>query len=140
MVVKIACRSSFSSCCKSMSTVTYIIALLAIIAITDADLICPGYGFIRPQEPCVDECSADKDCGSGKKCCYTPEAPCGYRCLVGKDNVAKPGECPSSQSEQTDPNWYLCDGHFCDVDNDCRCKKKCCSNKCGSKICISRQK
>ncbi|CAF1199054.1 unnamed protein product [Adineta steineri] len=110
------------------------------VAIGNAKLICPGYGFIRPLEPCVDQCSLDKDtCGAGKLCCYTPQSPCGNRCLIGKDDAGKKGTCPSSQSEQKDPKWGLCDGHFCDVDNDCSCKKKCCSNKCGSKICISPQ-
>jgi hypothetical protein len=94
-----------------MSTVTYIFAPLAIIAFTESELICPGYGFIRPQEPCVNQCSPDKDtCGSSKKCCYTPETPCGYRCLADKDNVAKPDTCPPSQSNQSDPIWGLCDG------------------------------
>jgi len=124
-----------------MSTITYIFILLAIIACADSKLTCPGYGFIRPQEPCVNQCSPGNDtCGSGKKCCYTPETSCGNRRLVGKDNVAKPGTCPPSQSDQSDPLWRLCDGHFCDVDNDCRCKQKCCPNKCSSLVCIAHGK
>jgi hypothetical protein len=135
---KIACYSSFSPLYNSMSTITYIFALLAIIVIADAEFICPGFVFIRSQQPCVDECSIDNDkCGLGKKCCYTPETPCGYRCLIDKDNVAKPGKCPSPQTDQNNSKWYLCDGHDCDVDNDCRCKKKCCPNKCGSTLCVS---
>ena len=124
-----------------MSTLTYIFAFLILVTVINSELVCPGFGFIRPQEPCVDQCSADNDtCGSGQKCCYTPQSPCGYRCVVGKQNVTKSGSCPSRDSDQSDPNWFLCDGHSCDVDNDCRCKKKCCHNKCGSSICISPEK
>lgn len=124
-----------------MSKLTYIYVLLALTTLARAELICPGYGYVFPQQPCVNQCSPDNDnCETGKKCCYTPYTPCGYRCLDGKNNITKSGQCPSTQSEQTNPNWYLCDGHFCDVDSDCPCKKKCCANKCGSKICISAVK
>jgi hypothetical protein len=124
-----------------MSTVPYLLILLAILVIVKSELVCPGYGFIRPQQPCVNECSPDKDtCGSGQKCCYTPLTPCGYRCLIGKQNITKPGTCPPSQSDQSNPNWRLCDGHFCDVDGDCKCKKKCCPNMCGSLVCIAPTK
>ena len=124
---------------SGMSTISCILISLAIFTIANAALVCPGYGFVRPQEPCVDQCSTDNDtCGTGKICCYTPLTPCGYRCLVGKNDVAKPGKCPSPSSEQTNNNnWYLCDGHFCDVDKDCQCKKKCCPNKCGTPLCIA---
>ncbi|UJR25114.1 hypothetical protein I4U23_006473 [Adineta vaga] len=123
-----------------MSKSTYIYVLFALVTIANTELICPGFGFIRPQQPCIDQCSPDQDnCETGKKCCYTPEAPCGYRCLVSKNDVEKPGHCPSPQSEQTHQYWRLCDGHFCDVDSDCSCKKKCCSNMCGTKLCISPQ-
>ena len=120
-----------------MSTITYIFVLLAIVAITNSELVCPGFGYMRPQLPCVDQCSPDNDtCESGNKCCYTPETPCGYRCLVGKENIRKPGTCPPSQSGQTNPNWFLCDGHMCDVDSDCQGAQKCCPNMCGSLVCI----
>lgn len=134
-------HSCFSHLNSNMSAAPYLFVLLAMIAITvNAELICPGFGFIRPQQPCVNQCSSDKDtCGTGQKCCYTPVAPCGYRCLASKNDVAKRGTCPASQSEQNHPYWRLCDGHFCDVDSDCSCKKKCCSNMCGTKLCISPQ-
>jgi hypothetical protein len=116
-----------------MLIVTYIFVLLAIVVTNNSELVCPGFGFIRPQQPCVNQCSTDNDtCGSGKKCCYTPETPCDYLCLIGKQNIAKPGTSPPSQFAQTDRNWRLCD-----VDNDCRCKQKCCSNMCGTLMCIS---
>lgn len=124
-----------------MSTGVYFLILLAIIAITKAELVCPGFGFVRPQQPCVDECSTDNDtCPSGKKCCYTPLTPCGYRCLVGKENILKPGTCPLPESNQDESIWLLCDANLCDVDGDCRCKQKCCSNRCGSKVCIAPAK
>ena len=111
---------------------------MMLFLIVDGELICPGFGFVRPQEPCVEQCNPQNDtCSEGKKCCYTPMEPCGFRCLEGKENISKRGICPSPVSEQEPMNWYLCDGHFCDVDGDCPYKKKCCSNKCGSKICIS---
>jgi hypothetical protein len=129
--------SFLSSNSSTMSALQFVVVLLAMICIIDAELICPGFGFIRPQQPCVDSCSTSNDtCAAGQKCCYTPIAPCGYRCQVGKDNKPKPGSCPSSQSEQTISNWYLCDANLCDVDSDCSCRKKCCANKCGSKVCI----
>lgn len=122
-----------------MSTITYVLVLTAAMAtISHAEYVCPGFGFIRPQTPCVDQCSYTNDtCGTGLKCCYSPMTPCGYRCVVPKNNVPKAGTCPSQDSEQSDPNWYLCDGHFCDVDTDCPCKKKCCRNKCGTPLCMS---
>jgi len=122
----------------SAPIVAYFIALVAIITFANSSLVCPGFGFIRPQEPCVDQCSTENDtCPEGKKCCYTPSTPCGYRCLDAKLNVTRAGSCPSTESEQNYPLWYLCDGDFCDVDSDCRCKKKCCRNKCGTTICIN---
>lgn len=121
-----------------MSSVTYFLVLLTIVVAVKAQLVCPGFGFVRPQEPCVDECSTANDtCSSGKKCCYTPLTPCGYRCLVGKVNVTKPGVCPSRESNQEESIWLLCDANLCDVDGDCPCKEKCCSNRCGSNVCIA---
>ncbi|CAF1118281.1 unnamed protein product [Rotaria sp. Silwood1] len=120
-----------------MSLIAYIFVVLSIVTIANTELVCPGYGFIRPQQPCVDECSPENDhCDVGKKCCYTPLEPCGYHCLVGKDNVAKKGKCPLPSSKQNHQYWNLCDGHFCDVDNDCPRKQKCCPNKCGTPLCI----
>ena len=124
-----------------MATIPYVLALLAIVVVAKSQLVCPGYGFIRPQQPCVDDCSPDKDtCGSGQKCCYTPLTPCGYHCVVAKQNITKPGNCPSPQSQQSEPNWNLCDANLCDVDGDCPCKKKCCRNLCGAPVCIAPQK
>ncbi|CAF0884714.1 unnamed protein product [Rotaria sordida] len=75
--------------------------VLSIIAIANPELVCPGYGFVRPEEPYIDECKSESDtCDAGIKCCYTPLKPCGYHCLVGKDNVAKAGTCPPQDSDQ----------------------------------------
>ena len=124
-----------------MPTVAYLLTLLAIVTVAKSELVCPGFGFIRPEEPCVNDCSPDKDtCASGTKCCYTPLKPCGYRCLVAKENIPKRGTCPSPDSDQDDSIWLICDANFCDVDGDCPCKEKCCSNKCGSKVCIAPAK
>ncbi|CAF1061764.1 unnamed protein product [Rotaria sordida] len=123
-----------------MSRIVYIFVVLSIIAIAIAnpESVCPGYGFVRPEEPCVDECKSESDtCDTGMKCCYTPLKPCGYRCLVGKDKIDKNGTCPPQDSDQDNFDWYLCDGHSCDVDYDCPCGKKCCPNKCGSKLCFN---
>lgn len=114
--------------------------LLAIVTIANSELVCPGYGYIRPIQPCVNNCTVDGDCSYGQKCCYTPVTPCGYRCLQAKENKPKSGTCPPSQSDQNIMDWLLCDAHLCDVDGDCKCKKKCCPNKCGALVCISPEK
>ncbi|CAF3310015.1 unnamed protein product, partial [Rotaria sp. Silwood2] len=84
-----------------MPTIAYIFVVLSIVAFANTELVRPGYGFVRPQEPCVDKCSPQNDsCKGRKKCCYTPLKPCGYSCLIPKDNVAKNGTCPLPSSEQ----------------------------------------
>ena len=124
-----------------MSALQFVVVFSAMICIIGAELVCPGFGFIRPQQPCIDSCSEANDtCPTGQKCCYTPVAPCGYRCQVAKVNKPKAGSCPKSQSDQTTSDWFLCDANLCDVDGDCGCRKKCCPNKCGSKVCIKPQK
>ncbi|CAF1118300.1 unnamed protein product [Rotaria sp. Silwood1] len=123
-----------------MSTIAYIFVVFSTVIIANTELVCPGYGFVFPKPPCIAKCSPTKDhCRAGKKCCYTPLRPCGYRCLVGKDNVAKNGTCPPPSSNQTNSKWDLCDFHDCDVDNDCQYDDKCCLNKCGASMCISPQ-
>ena len=122
-----------------MSSYSYIILLILVIAsIANAGKkVCPGYGFIRPPDKCESTCSIEKEeCPQGKKCCFRVEQPCGFHCIIPKDAEPKSGTCPKSTTEQNNPYWGLCDGHFCDVDNDCKGVKKCCSNLCGSKICI----
>ncbi|CAF4366203.1 unnamed protein product, partial [Rotaria sp. Silwood2] len=89
-----------------MSIIAYIFVVLAIVTVANTDLVCPGYGFVRPQEPCVDKCSLESDhCPNGKKCCYTPLKPCGNRCLVPKDDTPKDGTCPLPKSHQDAPYW-----------------------------------
>ncbi|CAF3205281.1 unnamed protein product [Rotaria sp. Silwood2] len=116
-----------------------VLLFLVIVSIVNAgEKVCPGYGFIRPPDKCESTCSREKDeCPQGKKCCFRIEQPCGFQCIVPKDNEKKPGNCPTSATEQQNPYWNLCDGHFCDVDNDCKGDKKCCPNMCGSTICIA---
>jgi hypothetical protein len=124
-----------------MAVVSCLVILLSTAVLVGGDMVCPKLGGFWPAaKPCVNECSPDKDtCETGKKCCYTPETPCGLRCLVAKNNKPKIGKCPPSNSEQKDMNWYLCDIHLCSVDRDCGRRKKCCFNKCGGYVCIQRQ-
>ena len=136
----IRCRSStFYN--LIMSPYSFAVFLLVIISVVFAgEKVCPGYGFIRPPTNCESSCTTEKDlCASGKKCCFRVEQPCGFHCIIPKDNEPKIGKCPTSVSMIDNPYWGLCDGHFCDVDNDCKGVEKCCFNKCGSKICIAPQ-
>ncbi|CAF3394917.1 unnamed protein product [Rotaria sp. Silwood2] len=118
-----------------------ILLLLAIVSIINAgQKVCPGYGFIKPPNNCKSTCSILKDkCPIGKKCCFRMQQPCGFHCVVPKDNQPKPGKCPLLSSKQIFRNWYVCDLHFCDVDNDCRGTAKCCYNPCRATICIEPQ-
>ncbi|CAF1530614.1 unnamed protein product [Rotaria sordida] len=107
-----------------------------IISLINAAKVCPGYGFIHEPENCTSTCSATNDqCPPEEKCCYIITEPCGFHCIVPKDNVEKSGKCPTSSPN--DPNWFLCDAHSCDVDNDCQDIRKCCPNSCGSPICMT---
>lgn len=120
-----------------VSTILLASLLVTIGFVVAADKVCPGYGFVMMPEKCESSCSPDKDeCGNGKKCCFRIEQPCGHHCIVPKDNVKKPGLCPSSTSVKDTALWGLCDGHMCDVDNDCSGETKCCPNMCGSTVCI----
>ena len=112
-----------------------VILLLAISFISTAK-VCPSNGFVVLPTNCTSTCSTRRDrCGTNKKCCYRIAKPCGFHCIKAKHNMKKAGECPTSQSD--DRLWSICDFSTCDVDNDCEDTKKCCSNLCGSKICIS---
>ncbi|CAF0752669.1 unnamed protein product [Adineta steineri] len=102
--------------------------------------VCPGYGFIERPQKCESSCSAEKDeCPSGEKCCFRIEQPCGFHCVVPKDNKAKPGNCPTNANMTDNLYWKMCDEHSCDVDNDCHGTNKCCRNQCHSTICIDPQ-
>ena len=124
-----------------MSVVSCLVILSAINLIAGANMVCPyANAFWHPPQTCVNECSPDKNtCEIGKKCCYTPVSPCGLRCVVAKNDKPKKGKCPPTGSTQKDLNWILCDAHLCDVDGDCRSRKRCCQNKCGANVCIRPQ-
>ena len=123
-----------------MTSLPLALLLLIISTSVAATKVCPGYGFMRPPTNCTSTCSNEKDdCPSNKKCCLLIREPCGYHCIVPKDNVAKVGKCPSSSSQVNNPYWNLCDGHFCDVDNDCKGTQKCCHNPCGTPLCLPPQ-
>lgn len=125
-----------------MNMYSYAALLLMIVSFAYAgQKVCPGYGFIRPPDNCKSTCSMENDeCPAGKKCCFRVEQPCGFQCIVPKDNTPKSGSCPASGSSMEDPLWGLCDGHMCDVDSDCQGVKKCCPNMCGSTICVAPAK
>ncbi|CAF2628957.1 unnamed protein product [Rotaria sp. Silwood2] len=112
-----------------------------IVSIVNAgQKVCPGYGFIKPSPNCASTCSTVKDrCPIGKKCCFSMQKPCGFHCIVPKDNQPKRGKCPAPQTKIKNPLWNLCDRHLCDVDNDCKGTTKCCRNACGATICIAPQ-
>jgi hypothetical protein len=129
-----------------MSTIAYFCLLSLFGTVVRTTFVCPGYGYWAyelAKKPCTDQCSAQNDtCGTGKKCCYSPVSPCGFRCMIPKDNTPKAGSCPSRNSMMAmirNPAWGVCDDHQCDVDKDCRCRSKCCANKCGSLICIDAE-
>lgn len=124
-----------------MSFYAFVGLLFVIVSVVHGgDKVCPGYGFIRPPEGCQSTCSSENDqCPMDKKCCFRIEQPCGYHCIVPKDDQPKNGKCPASSSTLNDSNWFLCDAHLCDVDSDCPAMKKCCSNRCGAPVCVSPQ-
>jgi len=124
-----------------MRPYSFAVLLLVIISVANAgQKVCPGYGFILRPENCESACSTEKDeCPSGTKCCFRLEQPCGFQCILPKDNEPKVGKCPSPSSQIDNPYWNLCDGHFCDVDSDCKNAEKCCYNLCGTPICIAPQ-
>jgi hypothetical protein len=121
-----------------MSPYSLIVLLLVMIAVVNAgQKVCPGYGFVPLPGNCESTCSVrNDDCPAGKKCCFRMEQPCGFQCIIPKDNEPKSGKCPPSSSQIDAPNWNMCDGHFCDVDSDCQGAEKCCYNLCDSKVCI----
>jgi hypothetical protein len=123
-----------------MSPYSIAVFFLVIISVANAGKVCPGYGFIRPPDKCESTCSQEKEeCPSDKKCCFRLEQPCGFHCIIPKDNQPRAGVCPSSSSEIDTPYWGICDAHFCDVDTDCKGAEKCCHNPCGAPICIKPQ-
>lgn len=124
-----------------MSIYSLAALLLVLVSVTNAgQRVCPGYGFIPPQVNCKSTCSMENDeCPSDQKCCFRIGQECGFHCIVPKINEPKQGKCPSPSSENSNPNWFLCDGHQCDVDSDCNDAEKCCINTCGAPVCISPQ-
>lgn len=125
-----------------MTKIIFVFVFIVVVLTTliQSAKVCPGYGFIRPPTNCESSCSMEKDeCPNDKKCCFRVQQPCGFHCIVPKDNQTKSGKCPSTSSDIKEPYWGICDGHFCDVDNDCQGNKKCCVNPCGSPICLSPQ-
>jgi hypothetical protein len=121
-----------------MSFYSFAVVLIVLVSIVNAgEKVCPGYGFIRPPKDCKSTCSMENDeCPFEKKCCFNMEQPCGFHCIVPKDNEPKIGKCPSPFSQVDNQYWMLCDGHFCDVDSECPSAEKCCSNFCGSSVCV----
>ena len=125
---------------STMLLLSSTLLLLLIGSFVTTEKVCPGYGFVRPPDKCESTCSTEnEECPPNRKCCFRIEQPCGYHCIVPKDDVGKVGKCPSTSSEVNDPYWNICDGHFCDVDNDCQGTKKCCRNPCGSPLCLPPQ-
>jgi hypothetical protein len=125
-----------------MSYYSFAILLVVLVSIAYAgQKVCPGYRFMRPPTPsCNSTCSMENDeCPSDKKCCFSVREPCGFHCIVPKDNEPKKGTCPSPSAEIKYPYWRVCDAHFCDVDNDCKGAQKCCWNTCGSSVCVPAQ-
>jgi hypothetical protein len=124
-----------------MSFYSFAVLLLVLVSVANAgEKVCPGYGFMQMPENCKSTCSMENDeCPSDQKCCFNMEQPCGFQCIVPKDNEPKEGKCPSSFAHVDNPSWLLCDGHFCDVDSDCKDAEKCCSNTCDALVCISPQ-
>jgi len=121
-----------------MSFISVTIILLLIISLTNARKICPSHGFVPQPRNCKSTCSQiDDQCPIDTKCCYHIGQPCGFHCIIPKNNIKKSGQCPTLQTDN--PSWFLCDAFFCDVDNDCQGLEKCCSNSCGSKICLTPQ-
>jgi len=114
--------------------------LVIVSAVYAGQKVCPGYGYIRPPKNCNSTCSVENDqCASGTKCCFQISEPCGFQCIVAKDNERKSGQCPSQSSEVKTPLWGICDAHFCDVDSDCQGAEKCCPNPCGAPVCVAPQ-
>jgi hypothetical protein len=124
-----------------MSPYSFVVLLVVIVSVANAgEKVCPGYGFIRRPQSCEAKCAQEKDeCPSGTKCCYRVEQPCGFQCIAPKDNEPKAGKCPLPSAEVETPLWGICDGHFCDVDSDCKGNQKCCYNPCGSPVCVAPQ-
>ncbi|CAF0836455.1 unnamed protein product [Adineta ricciae] len=114
---------------------TAAVAVLIIVSCVNMEKVCPRHGFIHQQQNCTATCSTVHDqCANGLKCCYSYTQSCGYHCTKPKDNIPKRGRCPTIKT--SDPQWYVCNEHDCDVDYDCPGRQKCCSNICGSKVCI----
>lgn len=114
------------------------VILLLIISLINTEHICPGYGYVAEPVNCSSTCSQTNDqCPIGRKCCHRIEEPCGFHCIISKDNKKKLGECPTRVTGKL--SWLLCDAVLCDVDDDCQGTEKCCTNVCGSKICLKPQ-
>lgn len=119
----------------------YWILFLFTLAYVRNEKVCPLYGDVGNEyeyrEDCFDQCQPDDDkCGINKKCCFFRSNPCGYRCIIPKDNREKSGFCPSADSFQINILWSMCDIRLCDVDNDCPADEKCCTNICRAKMCL----
>ncbi|KAF4520216.1 hypothetical protein B566_EDAN009941 [Ephemera danica] len=81
---------------------------------------------------CAAECQRDQDCRGDFKCCVTT---CGGRMCSSPQTLTtttqRPGGCPRPAEH---PGEYVCRSN-CSNDRDCNRNKKCCSNRCGAKVC-----
>lgn len=126
-----------------MSSVWYICIVFVMVNMVTTKLICPKVeGPIRPLA-CRSECSpSDDTCKTGTKCCFTYDSPCGHRCIVPKEDTAKPGQCSLPDQEKLNKDPLMCeevDSDSCEVDNDCNGNQKCCRSECQYLACVSPQ-
>lgn len=125
----------------SMMFHLYWFILFFFIYLISSEKVCPSYGNTghADRHSCFDQCSPDAtdQCESNKKCCFFLTSPCGYRCIVPKDDQPKSGRCPSPDCKQIEILWSMCDIRLCDVDNDCPANQKCCSNRCNARMCLT---
>uniref|UniRef100_A0A8C2V985 WAP four-disulfide core domain protein 5 n=2 Tax=Chinchilla lanigera TaxID=34839 RepID=A0A8C2V985_CHILA len=83
------------------------------------------HGGCPPDDkPCLsvpDQCTGDRQCPSGKKCC---SQACFRQCVPRV--LVKPGGCPKDQLRCLSPVQHLCSRDF-----DCPRGKRCCPGACG---------
>ena len=90
---------------RIMSYVSIALILLVIVTFANAAQVCPEYPYIAGERICNSTCLPNNDtCPKGRKCCYRPTTPCGFHCVVAKDNVQKPGNCTAAPDN---PSWNI---------------------------------